>query len=240
MFDIEAVDFHGTTQNVRVDLLNPDHCPSCHVKVDPKLLGSYLSGIGLESRYLDRVYRCPKRGCGSIFVAMYRGYFETGGYTRTASWYDYKFSGPGKPTPPELPESVCQVSPNFENFYSQAMAAEHYGLDEVCGVGLRKALEFLVKDYLTSISETLGVDADAIKKESLGNCIRDHIDDQRIKKLAKLASWLGNDETHYERRWQDKDLSDLKALIHLTINALDNAIVGDEYIKAMAPEQDPK
>ena len=37
-----------------------------------------------------------------------------------------------------------------------------------------------------------------------------YIDDSNIKNVAKRAVWLGNDETHYIRKWEDKDLSFLK------------------------------
>jgi hypothetical protein len=35
--------------------------------------------------------------------------------------------------------------------------------------------------------------------------------------VASRAAWLGNDETHYLRTWEDKDLTDLKKLIELTV-----------------------
>jgi hypothetical protein len=36
--------------------------------------------------------------------------------------------------------------------------------------------------------------------------------------MAARAAWLGNDETHYGRKWEGKDLTDLKKLISLTLN----------------------
>ena len=36
--------------------------------------------------------------------------------------------------------------------------------------------------------------------------------------------WLGNDETHYERRWKDKDLDDLKVMINSTTSAAGEAL----------------
>jgi hypothetical protein len=29
--------------------------------------------------------------------------------------------------------------------------------------------------------------------------------------------WLGNDETHYVRKWENKDINDLKRLIAMTV-----------------------
>ncbi len=39
-----------------------------------------------------------------------------------------------------------------------------------------------------------------------------------LREIAKRAAWLGNDETHYVRKWEGKDLEDLKRLISLTIH----------------------
>lgn len=60
--------------------------------------------------------------------------------------------------PPDLPDSVVTVSPDFKKHYMQAFAAEYYGLDAICGVGLRKALKFFVKYYLIAVSKRIEVD----------------------------------------------------------------------------------
>ena len=46
--------------------------------------------------------------------------------------------------------------------------------------------------------------------------VNEYIEDQGIKDLAERALWLGNDETHYLKKWIDKDLHDLKFLIEMT------------------------
>lgn len=50
----------------------------------------------------------------------------------------------------------------------------------------------------------------------LAKCIDDYVDDAMVKAVAKRAVWLGNDETHYVRKWEEKDVHDLKGLIRLT------------------------
>jgi hypothetical protein len=40
----------------------------------------------------------------------------------------------------------------------------------------------------------------------------------RVKQMARRAAWLGNDETHYSRKWEDKDLHDLKKVLELTMD----------------------
>ena len=103
-------------------------------------------------------------------------------------------------------------------------------MSQIAGVGYRKALEFLVKDYCSSKSPE---DAEAIKKTMLGPCIDRFVSDENIKDCAKLATWLGNDETHYIRRWEDKDINDLKALIELTASWIQTSIKTDSYRASM-------
>ena len=44
-----------------------------------------------------------------------------------------------------------------------------------------------------------------------------------------MTAWLGNDETHYYRTWEEKDLSDLKTLLGVTINAIHNKLLLATY-----------
>ncbi len=51
------------------------------------------------------------------------------------------------------------------------------------------------------------------------------------------ATWLGNDETHYVRKWENKELSDLKKLVELTVYWVASDILTRE-LEASMP--DPK
>jgi hypothetical protein len=115
---------------------------------------------------------------------------------------------------------------------SQVSTAEAFRLDQLVGVGLRKALEFLIKDF--AISERPDK-AKEIKQAFLGNVIRDHIDDNRVQKMAERAAWLGNDETHYMRKWETRDITDLKMLVTLTVNAIHNTLLAKQYEAEMQP-----
>ena len=123
------------------------------------------------------------------------------------------------------------------NSLLQAAAAEYHNLDEISGMGYRKALEFLVKDYLVSKSEELKIEPKEIKEKFLGKCIEDHIVDPKTKAVAKRAAWLGNDHSHYFRRWEEKDIEDLKTLLGLVINSIDNEITADKFIRDMDPKK---
>lgn len=55
-----------------------------------------------------------------------------------------------------------------------------------------------------------------------------------IKEMAKRAVWLGNDETHYVRKWEDKDIQDLKNLIDLTVYFISMTLKAKKYREEMA------
>ena len=73
----------------------------------------------------------------------------------------------------------------------------------------RKALEFLVKDYLIKFTDNNEED---VNKMPLGQCIKS-IDNPKIRTVASRSAWLGNDHSHYQVKFEEYDLSDLKKLI---------------------------
>jgi len=137
----------------------------------------------------------------------------------------------------EFQAEISRVSPRFTKIYDQSAAAESADLDELCGPGYRKALEFLIKDYAKSLTSG-AADRVQIEKTPLGGCIENFISDPRIKSCAKRAAWLGNDETHYLRKWPEKDVQDLKKLIELTVHWLSAEIITRDLESSM-PESDP-
>jgi hypothetical protein len=40
--------------------------------------------------------------------------------------------------------------------------------------------------------------------------------------VAERAVWLGNDEVHYTKKWENKDIDDLKTLINLVMSIIHN------------------
>src|SRR5699024_8665402 len=103
---------------------------------------------------------------------------------------------------------IREISNGFYEIYMQSATAEEYGLDEISGMGYRKALEFLMKDFAILNNPE---DEEVIKNSFLSNVIKDYYNDSsEIQNLATASSWIGNDETHYERRNDDKSIKDLK------------------------------
>jgi len=202
----------------------PDECPICHCGIDPILIL-----IGMNSDNVEVLFQCPKSNCGELFISKFK--FEYLQKYPKITYYDYKKSVPVTPEEVNFEEEIHNLSPNFCTIYSQASYAEDIGLDQICGVGYRKALEYLIKDYIINLDSSK---SDQIKRKPLANCIKDDISDENIKFCAEKAVWLGNDETHYVRKWNDKDIEDLKQLIDLTINFIKSEIIMQKYKESMS------
>lgn len=221
----------------------PTECPICHVQITGQTISGYfLTGYeieveGVSLTPIEIAYRCNNSKCASVFVVTYhRRFAETPPKGLSVpEWWEIGELAPKKPIGENFPEAIREASPTFVEIYNQAIAAEAQNLSHIAGMGLRKALEFLIKDFLIKQEPKK---ADEIKKAALGTCIKERIEDPKIKLSAQRATWIGNDETHYERKWPDKDIKDLKILIRLTVNWIESLWLTDHYSEGM--KIDPK
>lgn len=191
--------------DLAVDTL-PGNCPVCLKRIQPLDFSlGYISG-----NWIDKVFQCPAHDCLRLFIARY-----IAGHTPSGRVFTLSGLIPATITKSEHSDTIKTVSPDFVTIFGEAEVAEKHGLKMICGPGYRKALEFLIKDYVIGSHKDKAED---IKKLNLAKCITDYVSDGKVKQVAQRAVWLGNDETHYERKWEDKDLSDLKTLIRLTLH----------------------
>lgn len=199
------ISFHGAfSQPVKFEY--PEYCPHCGKSISPEKIhisdseDSYSSG---DARFVV-TFRCSRSACKKYFAVEY--IFTSTSELCSIAKYSYR-----PPIKVKLPENIEKVSPVFVEIYSQATIAESEALDQIAGVGYRKAAEFLIKDYVISKNPS---DEEHIKSIMLGKVIADYLNDfQKIQVLAKSVAWIGNDETHYVRRHDGKDIQDLKKFI---------------------------
>ena len=116
---------------------------------------------------------------------------------------------------------IEQLSPNFVSIYNDALQEESLGMTSICGMGYRKALEFLVKDFAISNNPYA---EKAISKSPLAQCIDNYIESPRLKALAKASAWLGNDETHYVKKHPEYGTSELKTFINAFVTFIDSEL----------------
>lgn len=150
-------------------------CPFCHSLMTPQYL--CIHGNSLFAM-------CSNEACGEHMVL-------------TDLFGRYTHIRPNaRPKTRSFSQIIKDVSSSFESIYNQAFCADQMSLDQICGPGYRKALEYLIKDYLMLEIED-EEQKSKIKNKFLGTCIQEDVVDERIKAVAKRALWLGNDVTHY-------------------------------------------
>jgi hypothetical protein len=208
----ETLKNNGNKATIEIDR-HPNKCPYCHHVIVPMV----YSILYISERLVTGVYRCSNNECSKIFL----GYFEGTGY-----YYDYSGNSIGSLESVEFTANIQETSPNFVEIYNQAFTAEQFKLHQICGMGYRKALEFLIKDYLIEANPE---EEDKIKRTALGNCIKHQVSNPQIKLVASRAVVLGNDETHYIRKYENKDINDLKVLIELTVKWIEMEKLTQHY-----------
>jgi hypothetical protein len=197
----------------------PDICPICSHNIDPRVKFGYTDERHME---VQLVCQCPRSACHGVFIAYYVFSSNSVYYLRGLQPQTYR--------PREFGEYISAVSKDFVTIFNEAQKAEALGLSTIAGPGFRKSLEFLIKDYAVSRSPEA---RDEIKGKPLSNVINDYATDGNIKSTAKRATWLGNDETHYYRKWEEKDIKDLKLLIELTVRWIESEELTRKYEEDM-------
>lgn len=221
-FDYKEFEFKG--QHLKISGV-PETCPHCNKIVGMNLVSIINGGESQGSQVLLLCFQCP--ACKELTIGRHYGMGSVLSPIADGKAVFYPLQ---QFIPLSFSVLINDLSLNFCTLYNQAAKAEHYGCGDISGAGYRKALEFLVKDFaIRSFPE----ENETIKKMPLANVIDNYLDNRKIKEIAKRAVWLGNDETHYERKWADKDIEDLKKLISITVNFIDSDLEADAYTTDM-------
>lgn len=155
------------TQNEPSDLIEIEveevgKCPCCGIATSP----TFLEGFAVPHTDLPHtIYTYTALYCTSCHSIYTARYISNRGISDLR--LDSVFPKNAKEI--SFSDNINELSPTFVSLYNQASVAESnieiYGL---AGIGYRKALEYLIKDYLIKIKHQ---DKDAIIKMDLGNCV---------------------------------------------------------------------
>lgn len=199
--------------NVEFTVMFPESCPHCGKAIAPKVLsGKHIlrhirngGTITLKAR-LYVSFLCVS--CENVFVSEY----QTASYEGNDEFdpLNSEYTAPTYHSNPIHSPKINELSPKFVKIYNESHYAEESGLTEICGMGYRKALEFLVKDYAIMQHPD---DREDIESKMLSKCIEKYIDNAKLKALAQASAWIGNDQTHYVMRNPNYNVDHLKAFI---------------------------
>lgn len=198
----------GNIENAPVELASI--CPLCNHAISPTVL--FASLIEYENYEENKVFilNCYSN-CDNEFMSTHSFDYNDDGYLYVSS-APVNFSGCS------FSENIQSLSPQFVVTYNDSLHAEGLGLESICGMGYRKSLEFLIKDYVISKNPN---EKSKVEKLPLAKCIATYISDERLKALATASTWLGNDQTHYVQKHSVHGLKELKQFINAFVTFID-------------------
>jgi len=196
-----------TFNNSRYDTDIPIICPYCGAFVQPNLkqsvAASYNSSIIILVTF--NVTCCDK-----LFFSTFQKHESESRADLLYTYPSYQLD--------TLPEAVHNISPRFVELYKQANYAENMNFFELAGTGYRNALEVLIKDY--AINE-LKIPRDEVISKKLHKAIELYLPNIRLSTSADVVRLLGNDNTHYERKYEDIDFPILKQYLEIFIKTIE-------------------
>ena len=207
------IKYNNFTSNVP----NPSQCPHCHNGIEPRPIHQ-----NLEQSINYSIWKCTFRDCGKQFIAVHQVVGQ--GQAKFVGFLD------GQPIGPHWPDTIKNLKSKFIETYNQALKAEYSSLDEIAGMGFRKAIEYLVKDYLIQRDSSL---EGKIEDKLLASVISENFNypqETDLKDLLQRATWLGNDMTHYLKYHENFDINDLKELIKLVMDEIHSIEQKRHYI----------
>jgi hypothetical protein len=196
-----------------IEIQTPSNCPMCNTVTQIEPITNWLIRKDNENNELFSFYFCSK--CEKFFIGHYEVlYYQT---TNLIS-----FSPKESYNTKDFPKLIQKLSPDFCEIHNQAYIAQQQGLTKISGIGYRKALEFLVKDYVIFLNPNESVN---IKSLNLSSCISKYIESSQIKSLATAATWIGNDETHYIKKNLDYNIEDMLVFIDVMVSFINTELV---------------
>lgn len=183
----------------------PAQCPYCGLGCDPLILNHNLVSpfTSRPPHFVFLVLQCT--ACKKLFTATYMVENAHSSLCCMTPEHSDVFSD----------EQLENLSPRFIEMYNQALRAKDNGDLNLAAIGYRTALEILVKDY--AINE-LHEPREKVVNKKLFPAISEYLPANTLIKAADVIRILGNDHTHYERKYPEFDFKLLQEYMDIFIN----------------------
>lgn len=202
------------------------HQPLCFEDKDYNL----LAGLGgLSGLFVPKMLNCPHCAVASDFSrqSSYSVEYEESLYFLVVHWkctnckkkhvqyYDVDFVNKISKFIASYPgvnikvasDAFKELSPRFYDYLSQALFADYHNHQDLAAMGFRSALEILCKDF---VIKEMGVAQEKVENMHLQVLIDTHFPEVKLKNTAHLVRMLGNDYTHYVKRYSTEEYQTLK------------------------------
>ena len=182
-------------------------CPYCNISTDATQI--VIKPFNIENGLIaDVTYKCTS--CDKIFHVSYVKLTDDEIFMPYSVYPNFQ----GR----EFSDEIKNISPRFVKLYNQAYKAEYDNNLELAGCGYRNALEILIKDFAINV---LGEKREEVVKIKLYGAIEKYLSDLDMSKCADVVRILGNDNTHYERDYENIDFKVLKQYLNIFIEMVE-------------------
>lgn len=194
-----ASNFTGTYQK-------PATCPFCGYAVDATFLDK--KAFHFNGHHVIAA-TCKCTSCGKTF-------FFASEYMKDNSFTPITI--PSVSFVPYDNKCLASISDRFITMYNQALLSEFSGNIELAAISYRAALEILIKDF--AIHE-LKENADDVSRKTLCNAIGEYLNQSDLVATADVVRILGNDYTHYQRKYPQHDFDLLKGYMNVFLQQIE-------------------
>ncbi len=186
----------------------PQKCPHCGVCNDAdyiKCLYSDYNETENPDKLLIMAWRCTI--CRKIYISFHLIRDNQCTYLNMYPRKNISF----------FDDNLKNISPAFFDMYNQALQAESNDNFELAAIGFRTSVEFLIKDYAINV---LNESPDNVEKLNLYDAISKYLNRENTLKAADVVRILGNDFTHYSRKYPEFDFNIVKQYMDLFIQEI--------------------
>lgn len=224
---VQAMDYNMHSSNGYKYVVEfDDVCPVCNYGIDMSK-GAFhnfhdVSEEEQKNCKVACIHLCPH--CHSLFITEHKMKFVRNEDTYIPDYYVEESHSVYPITAYELnvSDEIQRVSQSFKNIYNQALLAKQYGLGDIYGMALRKALECLVKDFALFNNPDK---EDEIAKKSLANCIKDYIESSKINTLCTSCRLIGNNETHWHNENTAEDVVFMEKVLNAILHFIEQEVI---------------
>lgn len=233
-----TIQFTNTREKIKFCI--QELCPHCGKNMSPRIHYGMSQSTFVSLNYFNEqiseddaviMFSCVL--CDKYFVRMFN--------LNTSDVYGYPSEIGLTYNPPikaNIPNEIKDISNKFSDIYMQALKAKKAGLDQIYGMGLRKALEFLAKDFAIHLEPEK---KEEITKNQLGYVIKNFFKDYpNIIKLFQAASWIGNDEVHYDRKIPNEDAETIFKFISVIMMQVSSQLIYEKAAKLVDSSAKPE
>lgn len=195
------------SSNYQFKYQKPATCPHCGTGTDAIITGKSNFSLGGQALIAAS---CKCTACNKTFFFACAS--DGNGNAPNVCLY------PGITFVPYKNENLSSISEHFIDMYNQALESEFVGNIELAAIGYRSALEILVKDF--AITE-LDKSPEEVVKKSLCNAIGEYLNQPDLVNTADVIRILGNDYTHYKRKYPEYDFELLKGYMEIFLKQIE-------------------